>query len=218
MKKMDVLREKFKVIAISVMICLTWSGIVSAADGELSYDKSPDQLILAYHVSLDELVERDTTPRVRIYGDGKVIVHYSKVYRKAGDYSLILTENEIEEILQLISESGILNFDSKGIDRSKKAYDTLVASRQILSPQPQTFSTIMDKSTTQVFYNVRGGSTAAGKSIDSAVQSGQISYSGLQDDLIRYPEVLEIQGLANVEIWFEALIKRPNLQKITGAL
>lgn len=184
------------------------------ASDNLSYDTSPDSLIFSYHVIPSELIEQDQTPRIRIYGDGKALIHYSKVYKKAGSYRLKLTNSEMQEIMQLVSDNGILNFDKQTVLRSKQEADINVSAKKKASSQPQVTSITMDQDITQIYYNVQESSSANGTTLGKTSKSKKINYLGLRGDTQKYPNISAIQGLSQVDSWFKGLTNRPDLQKI----
>lgn len=206
-------KAKLLLLVISAMSTLTWPQVTHGLDS-LSYDTSPETLVFSYHVRPGELMEQDSTPRIRIYGDGKAFIHYSKVYKKAGDYTVSLKKHEMQEIMQLISKNGLLGFEAKEVIRAKQAADISRSAKQKALKQPQTATITMDQDIIQVYYNLQAISPSSGATKHKSPQANRITYSGLKGDTRKYPDILSIQGLARVDSWFKDLSKRTDLHKI----
>ncbi len=199
-----------KIIVILIFIIFVSTCPLMALDGELTYDDSPVQMILGYNIAGNELAGQDTVPRVRIYGDGRVLVHYPKYMKKAGDYSLMLVDTEMKKIIKHISDYGFVTIKYKDIKKLKKAKDE--KSRQT-SGKSASLYIAMDQDTIQFYYNLKKNNTSkiAGKADESIIN--QIYYPGLKQDRTKYPDIKEIQGLGLLHDWFQDLLIQPGLKK-----
>ena len=76
--------------------------------GTLTYQTEPETLLLELAYEGGMIANPDPTPFVRVYGNGRVVVHYPDYMKKAGDYELELSEEEIESLLQSFSDQSLL--------------------------------------------------------------------------------------------------------------
>ncbi|QFU74633.1 hypothetical protein EY643_02605 [Halioglobus maricola] len=60
--------------------------------------------MLAYSETPAMLGNADPTPRIRVYSNGRVLVHFPVYMKKAGQYELWLSEAELEQLLTLASK------------------------------------------------------------------------------------------------------------------
>lgn len=71
------------------------------------------ELILEYRYYSDDIIGDDRIPRVRVYQDGFVIVHYPVYMKRAGYHTLTLTSEELQNLVDLIVEEGFFQFNEK---------------------------------------------------------------------------------------------------------
>ena len=71
----------------------------------------PDAVVISYTEIPDLLANPDRTPRIRVYGDGEVLVHYPVYMKRAGDYRMYLNPGEVRRLL--LTVSGVIGFDAK---------------------------------------------------------------------------------------------------------
>ena len=57
-------------------------------------------LILTYSIIIPMLENRDPTPLLRLYEDGKVHVHYPNYMKKAGDYISFINEEQVKTLFK----------------------------------------------------------------------------------------------------------------------
>ena len=72
----------------------TASAVVNVAS--LSWDPAPDALLVSYREIWGEFANQDPTPLIRLFGDGRVLIHYPVYSPKAGEYALWLHPDELE--------------------------------------------------------------------------------------------------------------------------
>ena len=53
----------------------------------------------------------DPAAFVRVYGDGRVLVHRPRYMKKAGDYTVTLSQEELEDLLRPFADSRLLTLD-----------------------------------------------------------------------------------------------------------
>ena len=97
--------------------------------------------IISYRLDIAMLAEVDDRPTMRIYGDGRVAVHYPLYMKKAGDYQMQLEEDELVSLVQSLSRSGVLDFDEAKVKqkiREKKGQQRAKGQLYAISDSTET--------------------------------------------------------------------------------
>ncbi|MBT8119375.1 MAG: hypothetical protein KJN89_06615 [Gammaproteobacteria bacterium] len=71
----------------------------------------PVQPVIHYQQNISMLAGIDDRPTLSVYGDGRVHVHYPEYMKKAGDYEMKLSEDEVAGLVQSLHKDGVLEFD-----------------------------------------------------------------------------------------------------------
>jgi hypothetical protein len=71
------------------------------------------KLILAYRCYSDDIIGDNKIPRVRVYQDGLVLVHYPVYMKRAGYYTLILPREELQNLVDFVVGEGLFQFNEK---------------------------------------------------------------------------------------------------------
>jgi len=109
---MSFLKRKSAIPAALIAIgALTANSVFSGAleispAATASYDESPSSIIIEYEIG-HNLVPTETTPRLRVFGDGRVEVFYPNYMKKAGRYSYQLDTAELQEVLDRLVSAGL---------------------------------------------------------------------------------------------------------------
>ena len=84
------------------------AAVVASAQTPLAFQASENPSTVVMQLTQDVGVEGDDTPLLRIYGDGRVLVHFPVYMRRAGDYGLRLDSTELDGLLQTFVQGGWL--------------------------------------------------------------------------------------------------------------
>jgi len=77
--------------------------------------------IIHYQQNIAMLSGIDDRPSLSVYGDGHVVVHYPEYMKKAGDYEMKLSDDELVGLIQSLSENGVLDFDEDKVKKDIRA-------------------------------------------------------------------------------------------------
>jgi hypothetical protein len=83
-----------------------------SAGGTFAYSRD-DGVIVEYSQVFPQIAGADRGPRMRIHGDGRVEVHYPAYMKRAGDYQLTLTAEELDALVASLIEQGLMEFDAQ---------------------------------------------------------------------------------------------------------
>ena len=195
---------------VAVAIAVQSAGAQSAPDrtvGRLRYSTDPTTIVLSYQEIVGEFAAHTNVPLLRIYGDGRLLVHRPAFMSNAGDYQTHLSPAELDSLLASIDDAGLPEFDGPGTRRALKA-----AARQpdlYYASDPSTFVFGLN------LQEYRPIGTPAGVVAPPLKRS--IEWRGLRADARRHPEIVALQKLAAVERQLHALARHPRLAAIQQA-
>lgn len=75
------------------------------------YSDTATEPLIEYNLIQELLAEADPEPLLRVYGNGRVHVHYPVYMKKAGDYELQLSKPELNVLIRSLADNGIIDFD-----------------------------------------------------------------------------------------------------------
>ena len=95
------------------------SGIAAGENGKptertypaFQYSETAAEPVIEYNLVHHMLAEPDPEPLLRIYGNGRVHVHYPAYMTRAGNYELQLSQPELRTLLRALATDGIIDFD-----------------------------------------------------------------------------------------------------------
>lgn len=152
------------------------------------------------------LAQRDTTPRLRVYGDGRVHVHFPAFMKKAGDYDLQLSHAELNELLRMLAGNGIMDFDAAAIKQERQQLETM---HRLATG---TVTHISDATDTLINIRLdRYQRTSNSPPINAF--SKQFRWRNLTSDSRRFPESTGIAKAAMATSMLQSLCDHPGLQK-----
>lgn len=99
-------------LALVLLACATKP---QARQGEIKPPEGPDEPLLELSYEGGMIANPDPTPFVRVYSGGRVLVHYPRYTKKAGEYSGQLDERELQALLECFSNEGVLTLQESDL-------------------------------------------------------------------------------------------------------
>ena len=195
------------------------TGPAAPGVASFSWDENPAAVVISYRDVWAELADQDPTPLVRVFGDGRVLVHHPDYTPRAGEYELWLEPAELDSLLVSLLDKGLATVEPAALRRAKASVElgrwqaALAADRS-----PELFMVADDS--TSVFelhltgYRPVGAAGAAGAALTNSETHRSFSWRGLATDAERYPEIEAIQRLRAAEIELRALVERGDLTRV----
>ncbi len=87
----------------------------------MSWDEAPNALLVSYRDIWSAMADQDPIPLIRVFGDGRVLIHYPAYTPKARVYELQLQPQELEDLLRSLLGQGLATFDADAVIRLKSA-------------------------------------------------------------------------------------------------
>ena len=162
----------------------------------IKYQHDGKFLVLTYDQRGGIIDGPDSTPLLRIYGDASARIHFSEGSRRAGDYSLQLAHSELADLLESLSEKGVMTIESEDI--SQRIAEALVK-RAESQEEPLTRKMIADAATTVIEVHLELYAPAGSHGPPQAEFHSTFSWYALQQNADEFGEVDELQQLAAAE-------------------
>jgi VCBS repeat-containing protein len=168
------------------------------------YATAPEVVILSYSETPGMLASPDTLPRIQVFGDGWVWIHYPVYMKKAGDYGLYLNPGEITALLK--SVSGAFGFEAKAARDSR---DNIKLAREMQEDEAFYRS---DGTLEEITVNLTGYQDSPGAPIVAVNQA--MAWTDIALDARDYPELQELQNLNRARDGMRDLLARDDLTPV----
>ena len=178
-----------------------------AAQPAFQFSTTSSEPLIEFNLVHHMLAQPDPTPLLRVYGNGRVHVHYPAYMKKAGEYEMYLNRGQIIELLRMLSDNGIMDFNEAAIKAERRQLET--ARRNATG---EIFH-ISDDSDTHIDIRLKQFQRA-GTSRPINNFTKQFRWRNLKSDVARYPGSASITKAANATATLEALCKHPALQRL----
>ena len=183
-------------------IGVSWGGV-------FDYPRDAGYVVVEYTQTLDMILDADPEPQLRIYGDGRVLVHYPAYMKRAGDYEMQLTDAELQQLLNSLEQKGILKFNRSKVLQLKSQS----AARIAASSGNKIVTTRSDDSRTRININL-DAYTSVLSSVPQLDIRQEVKWKNLRWDAQEFPDVTELKNAAAAEQVLRDLLTHRNLVKI----
>lgn len=173
----------------------------------LGAQASASTVVLEYTHIHHMLAEHDPVPLIRVYADGRVLIHHPAYMAAAGDYELRLTARELADLFSSFESEGLMDVDvDAGWQEREVARESLAASSGELTYRSDTMET---------WIRVRGAVDPSGVlAANSAETFKEVRWPNVFTDAQRYPGIEAVQVIASAEEKLAALLERDDLVKL----
>ena len=172
-----------------------------------AFPADSDMPVISYSSTPEMLGDPDTSPRIQVFGDGWVWVHYPVYMQKAGDYELYLNPGEVRQLL--VAMSGVFDFDVNAVGLSLKA----IKDAQELSDGRLSYRSEDNVERFEVLLgSYQSDPGAPGRAINM-----DLSWRNIAADARDYPQLDELQKLNSAMHSLRALLSRDDLVKVDSS-
>lgn len=179
----------------------------NTSQATFEYSDDPGAIVVSYTHILGEIGDADNSPSLRIYADGHMVVRYPPFMKKAGEYTLELTQVEMDRLLRSLVDKKVMEFDTQAIRRSK-----LEAKAEKEDPKT-TLHGVSDAPTTVIEIRLSRYIPPGSFAKEILNIDKKISWHGLSSDAKNYPNIKAIQDLHAAQKDLQALMNRRDLKK-----
>jgi hypothetical protein len=201
---------------VSVLLLVTCGWTVAADQGAqpgdgsypvVKYTETAAEPVVEYNLLHHMLAEPDPQPLLRIYGDGRVHVHYPAYTKRAGDYELQLSQPELRTLLRDLSRDGVIDFDRAAM-RSQR--QELEAQRRAATGR---LFHVSDSSDTVIHVRLEEYQREPGMPRVLKLEK-RFVWPDLPQDARRFPQLAEITNANQAAQRLEMLLHRADLVRI----
>jgi hypothetical protein len=177
-------------------------------------DRRPDAVVVVYREVLGEIGDADRGPTLTVYGDGRLVAHYPRYMKRAGDYEHRLTAAQLDTLLGSLAAKGILDFDAPAVRTATRA--SLIASRERAraANAPIALFEASDASTTVIDVSVDRYRAATPGAREVRRLTKHVAWTALRTDVERHPDVPALRELAAAEQELRALREHPAFTRV----
>ena len=170
------------------------------------YSETAAEPVIEYNLVHDMLAEPDPTPLLRVYGNGRVHVHYPVYMKKAGDYELQLSKPELNALIRELANDGIIDFDKgKAIGHRKQLEAEQRAASGMLYHISDDTTTVIDIRLDEYQKN------NSSKRLTNL--NKRFTWKNIEHDARRFPDMVEIQKAKAGTNKVRDLMNQPALKK-----
>jgi hypothetical protein len=180
---------------------------VNAGEVRLALPEDATALLVEYDL-VDGLAGKvGNRPRVRVFADGRVLVHQPSYRVDAGDWELHLSAGELDELMRRIVAAGVLDFDAETVSAAKVRQATSRA-----EAGPRRVFIVADGPVIRLAVDFGTLRDATGRELGAA--RAAVSWANVQHEAARYPGVAALRGLAEVDRLLAELSERPDRRRV----
>ena len=165
-----------------------------------------DMPVIEYTLDHHMLAQRDPVPLLRVYGSGRVQVHFPAYMKKAGDYEMQISRAELNKLLRMLADKGVMDFDAATVQQERRQLET--AHRTATGE----FFHVSDATDTVINIQLdQYQRTASSPRIHGF--NKQIRWRNLEHDARRFPQAARLTNAADASTALHALCEHPALKK-----
>ena len=181
---------------------------------EASFAEDDNTVVLQLSRELPRIQNADPTPFLRVYGSGRVLIHYPVYMKRAGDYTLQLTPAELDSLLSSLTERGVVDFDQALVKQQTKLTERQQGLAAMQSGSLPTMIERSDEVTTVIDVHMESYQPAGVSAPAQLNVHKQIRWSALEWDARQFPGISALQELHATCADLMSLTERPDLQKL----
>ena len=204
---MDILKKSAPMVLLAMMsMVLVARAQTRGSDSlgaEFGYQPTSEPIIVM-DVDVGIRTPEPTTPLLRIFGDGLVLVHIPPYRQNAGDFKLRLSGETLQALVASLSEKGLMSFDASAVKADKAAFDRAVRERAAAEGKPLVLTYRSDDMLTIVDISLDSYKPAGGTEVRPFQK--RVAWYGVAWDARNYPDLSSLQDLAAGVAQLSALV------------
>lgn len=164
------------------------------------------QPVIEYDVQ-HSLLEASPIPRLRVYGNGLVRVHFPVFMKRAGDYEMHLSPVQLADLLRAFADNGMMDFDMAAARQERKQLETARrgATGMDFHVSDDTYTDIR----VRLDRFQRSAGTPVLRNLDR-----HFRWANLKTDAGRFPRLTRLTNAAGIVDALDELCHHPALRKL----
>lgn len=98
----------------------------NSAGFRFATDLTEAEPVIHYQQNIQMLSGIDDRPSLKVFGSGRVVVHFPVYMKKAGDYEMQLDDEELVNLIQSLSSNGVMDFDEARVKKNIQSYKKML--------------------------------------------------------------------------------------------
>lgn len=189
---------------LSLAISFTFAAASVAQPNEVN------GVLISYSELWAELANPDPTPLVRVFVDGRVLIHHPHYSPMAGEYQVYLTKSEQSDLIDKLTHQEIPELNVQNLQRQIAEEEKSRANLARSVDRSPDFYMVSDDSTSIFEINTSEEGALRG----SNAPPKTIVWRGLATDAARYPSIEALSALRDAELAIKSLLTHENLQMV----
>jgi len=199
---------KLQILLLRISFISTWFlAFATQAQSFYDYPRTANFVVIEYSQVITMIGDPDPTPLLRIYGDGRVLVHYPAYMKRGGDYEMRLDDTELQQLIASLELKGLFSYDKNSVRQLKQQSKT----RQIAATP---IATMRSDDTFSVIKINLGSYMPANSRSPTANFKKELSLKNLKWDAKDHPDVIDLKNAASAEEQLNTFLNHPKLIKI----
>lgn len=178
----------------------------------IDFSSAATTVLLSFGEINPEFKDQDRTPLLRVYGDGRVLVHYPAYWKQAGEYEMYLSRAALSSLLLDVA-APVFGYNHVALKRQKKNTNLKRATQASTLSEVKVF--YQSDAPVSVFtFNIKSYKPAGSPKQLANTAVAKIHWQGLVADAENYPKISMIQDFLRIENQLRALSQSTQLRKI----
>ncbi|NNL95817.1 MAG: hypothetical protein HKO64_09370 [Xanthomonadales bacterium] len=185
----------------------TISALAQTPEPVFQVPSDPEVPVISYSETPELLGNPDRTPRVQVFGDGLVWVHYPVYMKKAGDYQMQLNPVQLHKLLSEVS--AIFDFDVEAVMEEQN--------RRLSQARAQGGLQHFRSETTREDWEFNLSSFQDSPTSSGRPVNHKITWNNDYSTVDEHPALKEFADLVRAREAIQALLDSNNLKKVDVA-
>jgi hypothetical protein len=180
----------------------------------ISYPRDSGHILLSLSHEISRIRSPDTTPLVRVYGDGHVRVHYPIYMSNAGDYELQLSAAEVTTLIQTLITKGIFTFNPRATAEARISLRAARRQRAKTEKERHEETDHGDHEAVQLTMHLDSAVMPDGTKLRGGKSKRTLRWVNLRSDLREFPELTQLEEFDECVKTIKALAYHTHLMRI----
>ena len=180
----------------------------NSAGFSFATDLTEVEPVIHYQQNIQMLSGIDDRPSLKVFGSGRVVVHFPVYMKKSGDYEMQLDDEELVDLIQSLSSNGVMDFDKNKVKSNVQSYKNELRKKGVFYEVSDAVETVIDIRMDEFQKNNKT------KNIKSFYK--QFKWKNIEQDATRFKDVSEVVRANQSITYLNALMKDSRLKKRTG--
>ena len=177
----------------------------NSAGFRFATDLTEAEPVIHYQQNIQMLSGIDDRPSLKVFGSGRVVVHFPVYMKKAGDYEMQLDDEELVDLIQSLSSNGVMDFDKNKVKSNVQSYKNELRKKGVLYEVSDAVETVIDIRLDEFQKNNKT------KNIKSFYK--QFKWKNIEQDAARYKQDSDITDAHDSVSHLNRMMKDVRLRK-----